>query len=79
MSDDRKPWKVQVAAAGENTWSENALTFATVKEANDYAHDLLGRWVGADMARVVSEGVPRGTAVDPSDSTIVINYRKTRT
>ena len=69
------PYKVQVAGSGENVWSENALRFDTPEEAKAYASDLLGRWFGADMARVVSSDTPTRAAVDPSDSQIVINYR----
>ena len=68
-------FKVQVAGIGENVWSENALRFDSVEEAKAYASDLLGRWFGADMARVVPSDTPTRAAVEPGDAAIVINYR----
>lgn len=69
-------YKVQVAGVNEHVWSENERTFDTVEEAKRYAFDLLGRWMGADMARVVEVGVPRGEGVDPADERIVVSYRR---
>lgn len=73
---DAAPLKVQVAACGEDVWSENAVRFASHEEAKAYARDLLGRWMGADMARVVSVETPRGEGVDPADERIVASYRR---
>lgn len=79
IQEDHKtegPLKVQVAGVGEDVWSENALRFDTTEEATDYAHDLLGRWYGADLARVVPADTPNRESIDLNDPKIVINYRK---
>lgn len=69
------PYKVQVAGNGENVWSENAIRHQTEEEAKAYASDLLSRWMGADMARVVPSDTPNREPVDPSDPRITHNYR----
>lgn len=68
-------YKVHVAGCGENTWSTNGLVFDTTDAALVYAKDLLGRWKGADMARVVPEHTPIGEPIDMADPSIVLNYR----
>lgn len=74
-SDDPAPWKAQFAGVAEGVWSGNGLTFETVEDATAYAQDLLMRWTGADMARVVPTETPPKEPVDPSDPSIVISYR----
>lgn len=69
------PFKVQVAGTGENVWSENALRHQSEDEAKAYASNLLSRWTGADMARVVSSETPNREPVDPNDPRITHNYR----
>lgn len=68
-------YRADVAGSGEGTWATNALTFPTVEDATAYAHDLLGRWMGADMARVVTTDTPKGESIDLNDERIVVNYR----
>lgn len=69
-------FRADIAGSGESTWATNALTFPTREDAEDYANDLLGRWMGADMARVVPTSTPKGEPIDPADENIVVNYRK---
>jgi hypothetical protein len=69
-------FKVQVAGVGENVWSGNGKTFESMTEANLYAVDLLGRWIGADVARVVTVDVQNGELLDLNDERIVVNYRQ---
>ena len=69
-------YRVDVGASGEHTWATNALRFGTVEEATAYANDLLGRWMGADLARVVSSDTPDGQPIDLSDEDIVVNWRR---
>lgn len=69
-------FKAQIAGCGEKEWSENALTFGTKEEATTYARDLLSRWTGADMARVVPVETPNREPIDTSDPAIVLNYRR---
>lgn len=74
-SDGSGKFKVQVTGVGEYTWSENSLSFDTEEEAKAYADDLMGRWMGADMARVVPVSTPRGASVEADDPAVVVNYR----
>ena len=67
---------VQVAGVGENVWSGNGLTFTTWDEAKSYASNLLMRWTGADMARVVPLGTPNWAPIEKDDPNIVLNYRR---
>jgi hypothetical protein len=69
-------YRVDVTACREDTWAHNALTFETVEEATTYAYDLLGRWFGADRARVVTVDTADRETFDANDSRIVINYRE---
>lgn len=71
-----KPFKAQLAGVREMVWSGNGLTFDTQEEAKQYAMDLLSRWSGADMARVVSSDTPDRESVDLADPQIVANYRR---
>lgn len=68
-------YRVDVGGNGENRWATNALRFDTVEEATSYANDLLGRWMGADIARVVSSDTPDRQPIDLSDEDIVVNWR----
>lgn len=76
MSEQR--FKAQFAGVRESVWSGNAITFATQAEARDHALDLLCRWTGADMARVVPAETPTHEPIDPADPAIVANYRRAR-
>ncbi len=74
-SDGSGAFKVQVTGVGEYSWSENSLSFDTEEEAKAYAKNLMGRWMGADMARVVPTDTPRGASVEDGDPAVVVNYR----
>jgi len=69
-------YKVQVAGVREDVWSENERTFATHEEARQYAIDLLMRWMGADVGRVVPVETPRGEPVSLDDPKIVVCHRR---
>jgi hypothetical protein len=43
-TDTDKPWKPEVIADSDGKWSRNRLTFATAREALDWASDLARRW-----------------------------------
>lgn len=68
-------YRADIAGSGEGTWATNALTFPTAELAEEYANDLLGRWMGADMARIVTTDTPKGEPIDLNDERIVVNYR----
>jgi hypothetical protein len=68
-------YRAEFTGVRENVWSHNALTFETESAAKDYALDLLGRWMGADMARVVDDETPKREPLDTNDPRIVANYR----
>jgi hypothetical protein len=69
-------YRAEFTGNAEMTWSRNALTFDTAEAATQYAHDLLGRWTGADMARVVEDVTPDREPVSYSDPRIVATFRK---
>lgn len=70
-----KKYKLQVGGVKEQTWFGNAKEYDTEAEAREAALDLLGRWMGADIARVVPVETPCET-IDITDPKIVINYRR---
>lgn len=45
------PWKPEVFVDGK--WSQNALVFATEKEAHDNAFNLFLRWTQCEGSRAV--------------------------
>lgn len=49
---------------GERTWSTNALTFATMEEAEAYARDLHSRWRLVRHWRVVLSSTPKSQTVE---------------
>jgi len=51
-------FRTDVLVHGGRTWATNALRFDTEAEALAYAHDLYGRWMGADRMRVVPSTHP---------------------
>lgn len=69
-------YRADIAGSGEKTWATNALTFTTPEDAEAYANDLLGRWMGADLARIVTTDTPKNEPIDMNDERIVVNYRK---
>lgn len=69
-------YKYQIAGIREQVWSENMIRFQTPEEAKEGAKELLGRWMGADLARVVPAETPNREAVDMDDPQILVNYRK---
>ncbi|MCA1781933.1 MAG: hypothetical protein ABR616_18795 [Dermatophilaceae bacterium] len=69
-------YRADVGGNGEGSWATNALRFDTVEDATDYAKDLLGRWMGANIARVVvDDETPDREAIDMADERIVVNWR----
>ena len=46
-------YKVEVLVAGETTWANNALRFATTEEAEIYGKDLFRRWLLVKEWRIV--------------------------
>lgn len=69
-------FRVDVGGVGENSWSTNSMRFDTEEEGVKYAKNLLGRWYGADIARVVPESTPSREKIDLQDPTICINDRR---
>ena len=81
-STDKTPgrWVGEVGGVGESVWSRNSMTYDTEAEAKQAVNDLSGRWFGMDIARVrqIPEGgLPASNSeqIDPSDPSIVLNYR----
>jgi hypothetical protein len=69
------PLRVDVGAVGESRWATNRVRFDTQEEATAYASDLLARWMGADITRVVPTDHPEGEPIDLDDSRIAANFR----
>lgn len=46
-------FKVEVITDSNDKWAGNGLTFATEKEAEEYAKDLMSRWTLIREWRVV--------------------------
>jgi hypothetical protein len=65
-------WKPQVKTLGDpNTWSTNALVFATEKEARDSARELFSRWFSCiDHGAVEVDGEATHVFVDGENKPI---------
>ena len=50
---DSMTYRVEVQADSVDSWASNALTFATVDDAAEYARDLQSRWLLVRAWRVV--------------------------
>ena len=46
-------YKVWILGVGESTYATNGLDFDTIDDANSYGNDLLSRWFGADIFKVL--------------------------
>lgn len=73
---DEQQYRIDVGGVGETRWSNNSLTFDSHDKAALYADDLLGRWTGGDIARVVTTDVPKHEPINLSDERIVVDYRR---
>jgi len=51
-------WKPEIQVAGDPKWYDNAVRFATKREAEKYAADLYNRWTTAKEWRVIEVGEP---------------------
>lgn len=56
--ENMKSFKAQVIADNSGKWVNNALRFATRKEAEDYVVDLAWRWTLVRETRVVESDDP---------------------
>lgn len=50
------PFKVEVIADRGGKWAGNGVSFETLEQAVDYAHDLFSRWTAVREWRVISIG-----------------------
>lgn len=69
------PWKYQVACCESNNWAENKVRFDTPELAAVGARELMDRWMGCDLARVVPTETPSVEPVDMADKSIIIDER----
>ena len=52
-------YKPEVQTAGDgDTWTGNALRFATAAEAEQYVSDLAMRWTAVEDTRVIEDDEP---------------------
>jgi Large polyvalent protein associated domain 38/C-terminal domain on Strawberry notch homologue/P-loop containing NTP hydrolase pore-1 len=63
-------------AASKTDGSSNALRFATAEEAEQYLHDLTGRWMGAPPMHVVESDDPVGHRWDPAKGVVYLDREK---
>jgi len=76
MKEETKTrYRYEVAPVGDKNWGSNQVSYATWKEAKEGAEELLSRWMGVDMARVVTADTPRSQPIDPDDPFIVVDKR----
>lgn len=69
-------YRADVGATGESNWSNNAMEYDTMDEAQNWLRGLAGRWFGYDVSRVVPATTPYHQPIDMNDPTIFQNYRK---
>ena len=48
-------FKIWILAYGESTYATNGLDFPTIEEAQEYGHNLLSRWYGAEKFAVLPQ------------------------
>ena len=60
-------YRADIAARGENVWSNNAMEYETVEEVKAWLDDLSLRWYGYDMSRIVSADTPKNEEITPFD------------
>ena len=68
-------YRCDVAGMRENNWSNNAMEYDTIEEAQAWLKGLAGRWFGYNISRVVTVDTPIGEVVDREDSRIYQDYR----
>jgi len=51
-------WKAEIQVAGDPKWYDNAVRFATKREAEQYAEDLYQRWTTAKNWRAAKADDP---------------------
>ena len=64
-------WKPEVLVRGE--WGQNALVFATKKEAEMSARDIFERWMLAENSRAVESDEPVNYELVIKDGNWVMN------
>jgi len=69
-------YRAEVAATGENRWSNNSMEYDTPEEAKQWLDGLSGRWFGYNLSRVVPVSTPYNQPVDMGNDELYQNYRK---
>lgn len=64
LYDGSGAYRVDCAVRGESNYASNALTFATVEDAEDYARDLYCRWTMLASWRVVPVETPEREPIE---------------
>lgn len=68
-------YRADVAAIGENVWSNNAMEYNTIEEVKTWLDSLANRWFGYDMSRIVTTDTPKNEQILDSHITYQ-NFRK---
>jgi len=68
-------YRADIAARGENVWSNNAMEYETMEEVKAWLDDLSLRWYGYDMSRIVSADTPKNEQVLPEQK-VYQNFRE---
>jgi len=72
-------YRAEIAANGENVWSNNAVQYDTPELAKDALDKLSTKWFGYNLSRVVPITTPEHEAVDMATQDIYQNFRKMET
>ena len=68
-------YRAEIAAVGENVWSNNAMEYDSIEEVAEWLDGLSMRWFGYDMSRIVNTETPKNQEITPFDITYQ-NFRR---
>lgn len=68
-------YRADIAAIGENVWSNNAMEYDTIEEVKEWLDGLAGRWFGYDMSRIVTTDTPKNEQIS-MDHELYQNFRR---
>ena len=64
---EKTKYRTEIAAIGENRWSNNEIEYDTIGEAQTWLNGLANRWFGYDLSRIVPVDTPKNEPVKPTD------------
>lgn len=75
MENNQTKYRADIAALGENRWSNNAMEYDTPEEAKQWLDGLSMRWFGYDLSRVVTVDTPYNQPIDFSGDEFYQKFR----